>query len=407
MEWMDFACILTICNTKMEPNELKLCPDVNARDENKRQMKPTAKALANKIEGLQTKRQAKVHKVKGAIKVIKDLMQREDNAVNVQSQLEILSALFKDAIRLHQSVISLLPEEEQEKQNVWFASVQKYNVGFIDDVKKWLSDANGQISQSAAQMVTDGVLNLTQMNPPYVEQCDAQNDENESCVSNQSEPGVGNAVTLDDVKPSDSVSNVASHRTKKRSSVGSKSSASTASSARIKAEADMAALIVRQRLLKEKHVLEEQEEQLRKRKEHLDLETEIAASMAKVNVLRASEGSRASSVVCGKADGMNSYLEREQRKVRTLNADAETFVPVSLEQPLQDFSADHKLHPHLLGIRPKVRSVELQSQATLLHPLKPKTQHCGLQGTQTYPQFQFEPNHPAPLMQSGADHHLI
>ena len=58
--------------------------------------------------------------------MIKDLMQKEDNAVNVQSQLEILSALFKDAIRLHQSVISLLPEEEQEKQNVWFAIVQKY-----------------------------------------------------------------------------------------------------------------------------------------------------------------------------------------------------------------------------------------------------------------------------------------
>ena len=53
------------------------------------------------------------------------------------------------------------------------------------------------------------------MNSPCV---DAQNDENESCVSNQSENGVGNAVTLDDVKPSDSVSNVANSRSRKRSS---------------------------------------------------------------------------------------------------------------------------------------------------------------------------------------------
>lgn len=57
---------------------------------------------------------------------------------------------------------------------------------------------------------------------------------------------------------------------------------------------------------------------------------EIAASIAKVKVLMATEGSRASSV---ESNGMNSYLEREQRRALTLNADAETFVPVAVRQP--------------------------------------------------------------------------
>lgn len=76
---------------------------------------------------------------------------------------------------------------------------------------------------------------------------------------------VGNSAVVDDVQPSNSVSNVASRATKARSSTGSKSSVSSTSSARIKAEADMEALIACQRLLKNKHALEEQEEQLRKK----------------------------------------------------------------------------------------------------------------------------------------------
>ncbi len=187
--------------------------------------------------------------------------------------------------------------------------------------------------------------------------------------------------------------------------MGVREGVSPSSSAHIKAEADMAALIVPQKLLKEKHALEEQEEQLRKRKDHLDLETEIATSVAKVNVLRACEGPRVSSSLCGKSDGMNSYLEREQRKVQTLNADAETIVPVLAGLP-PHFPADYGLHPHLPDVRPKVRNVEMQSQATLSHQLKPEKQHCGVQDTQTCPHFQYDTDHPAPLMQNGSDCHL-
>lgn len=62
--------------------------------------------------------------------------------------------------------------------------------------------------------------------------------------------------------------------------------------------------MARQVLLKDKHALEEQEEQLRKKKEQLNLQMEIAAPKAKVNVLKASEGSRISRA---KSDGATRW----------------------------------------------------------------------------------------------------
>ncbi len=64
----------------------------------------------------------------------------------------------------------------------------------------------------------------------------------------------------DDILPCDSISNLSSGKQ------GSKSNVSTTSSARLKAEAEIAALLARQSLLKEKHSLEEQEEKLRQQK---------------------------------------------------------------------------------------------------------------------------------------------
>ena len=99
----------------------------------------------------------------------------------------------------------------------------------------------------------------------------------------------------------------------------------------------MAALLARQRLLKDKHALDEQEEeqeeelrkkkeQLRKKREQLEMEVEIAASRAKMNVLRRSGRSRAASDTSVSPNGMHSYLERG-RKEAILSAGAKTFVP--------------------------------------------------------------------------------
>ncbi len=80
-------------------------------------------------------------------------------------------------------------------------------------------------------------------------------------------------LTNDDVGPNVSVSNISSrgHGTKSKTS-NTRTSSSSTTSARVKVEADVAALLARQRLLQEKHALEQHEEEIRRRKERLELE---------------------------------------------------------------------------------------------------------------------------------------
>ena len=68
----------------------------------------------------------------------------------------------------------------------------------------------------------------------------------------------------------------------------SKSSSSSTASVRIQAEAESAALEARAPALKEKPTLEVQTEELNRRKERLELRTEMAAYAAKLAVLSAS-----------------------------------------------------------------------------------------------------------------------
>lgn len=211
----------------------------------------------------------------------------------------------------------------------------------MEDAKGWLSGR--EASRTIAHVVTnDAPIFVSQKESMH--KLDEHHNDNESNVSNHSGQNVQASVTHDEINPSDSVSNTGSKASdSRRSSAGTRSSASTTSSSRIKAEADMAALIARQRLLKDKHALEEQEEQLRKKREEFGLEEEIAASLAKVNVLRGSGGS-----LSVKFNSMNSYLERRQRKAKTLSADAKAFVPDTnipiLGQP----------NPHFLVTKPQV-----------------------------------------------------
>lgn len=89
----------------MELGETKSCPDVDVKDQERRQSKLTAKAMAKKIERLQTERQAKFHKIKGVTKLIKELMHAKYNALSIQSHLKNVSVLFEDVSHLHESVI--------------------------------------------------------------------------------------------------------------------------------------------------------------------------------------------------------------------------------------------------------------------------------------------------------------
>lgn len=93
----------------------------------------------------------------------------------------------------------------------------------------------------------------------------------------------------------------------------------------------MAALLARQMLLEEKHALEEQEEKLRKRKEQLQLEADIATSVAKVNVLRAS-GSGVRSAASRRSNSMESYFEKEQKLLELLTSMLKLLYPTNLKR---------------------------------------------------------------------------
>jgi len=202
----------------------------------------------------------------------------------------------------------VLPQEEQTKQHTWFTKVHAHNESFIEKVTKWLSvTEQADLAQDHAEPSLAGIAQHE--NAPA--NGNATSDVHVSeCNKNAGYPDTmeTSAIQLVDVKPSDSVSNISN-----RSNTSKRSNTSSTHSARIKAEAEMAALMAHQKLLQDKHALEEEEELLRKRKEKLALEMDIAASAAKWKVLGLSD-SCPFDVSGSKTNGMNSYLERERKK---------------------------------------------------------------------------------------------
>ena len=250
----------------MSSEGLNECPieSLNANeDSEKRQVVLTAKAYAHKIEGIQKERQTKVNKLKSIVKLIKGLMQdkKEQNIQTIQSHLENCDALFKDANQLHNTVMPMLPQEEQDKQSAWFTSIHAHKVSFIDEVTKWLSDVKAQASGDSDH--TESSLT----DAPLSEKAHVVENPTPDVHLTEYNQHAGNTDTTadsakqldDEIKPSDSASNL--------SGKSRRSPTLSTCSARIKAEAEMAALKVRQRMLKSKHALEEEEQLLRKRKE--------------------------------------------------------------------------------------------------------------------------------------------
>lgn len=79
--------------------------------------------------------------------------------------------------------------------------------------------------------------------------------------------------------------------------------------------------------MKEKHSIEEKEQNVRKQKEEFGLRMDIAATMAKVKVLKGSSVHSAKSDVTHYSDGINSYVDKGQQTTQILNADAKSFIP--------------------------------------------------------------------------------
>ena len=159
------------------------------------------------------------------------LMKSTDDVHAVQYQLGQFIQCYEEANETHESFLNLnLPESEVERQNKYFHAKKKTFCDFTEEAKNWLSDAGHPYTQTK---------------------------------ENVNEPPENQSVASDGINPEDSVSNIScpkgSHY--KANSHVSKASSST-SSARIKVEADKAALTERMAALKRKHSLEAKEEEL-------------------------------------------------------------------------------------------------------------------------------------------------
>lgn len=238
----------------------------------KRVVKLSYKALADKVDKFQAARKVHLNKADSLRKSLQECIKKGDK-LQVQYALKEFIEVCDNAKRTHESVLGLLSSDEKEQQETWFKAKTMFNDECIADANQWVLCNESNVSERECDVIDDGI------------------------------------------NPNDSVSNVESKRSK-----GSKSSSgsSTASSARVKAEADRAAHVARAACLKDMHALEEQEQQLRRKREQLDLEAELATSTAKLAVFEAferkssSQGSRSDESFHSEKEGFTSLNQRKQ-----------------------------------------------------------------------------------------------
>lgn len=109
------------------------------KDKQKRVVKLTAKALAEKFQRLQASRKAKLHK-EGRLREKMQALMKTKEKVKVQCVFEDFH-LCDEAQHIHGSLVDILPDEEKEKHSILFKAKMICNNEFITDVTKWLSGA--------------------------------------------------------------------------------------------------------------------------------------------------------------------------------------------------------------------------------------------------------------------------
>lgn len=173
------------------------------------------------MQTCQEKRSVQCRRAKSYMNQMDKLMHSADNIDAVKSLLDQIIICVDEAKQHHLSFVSLdIPQEEKEKQDKYFEQKEKCFSSFIDDVKGWLSNTGHSYELP--------------IKPP----------DNPT-----------------DIGPEDSVSNKGSET---RSKAGSKlSKTSSSASAKILVQAERAALQERMAALKQRHILEDQEEQTR------------------------------------------------------------------------------------------------------------------------------------------------
>ncbi len=227
----------------------------------KREVKLTAKGLMAKLDILQKQSKLKFDKASQLKRTIQEYMSNRESNHEVKGVFEKFKIQCKEAKESHESLIVLLPDV--------FIAKMLWVEDFISVVNNWLEKLQEEFDCAASE-----------------------------------------------IEPNDSVSNietrVSSHTSSRKSSHHSSRSSKSSSSvqlARVQIEAEKAALVTQSESLKEKHNIEQQLEMLQKQKEQMDIDAKIAASNAKLSVLKDFEQG-ADSIV---TDGMESYVNKQSK----------------------------------------------------------------------------------------------
>lgn len=304
----------------------------NAGESQKRVIKLTDKALAEEIDKLQNTRKAKLNKA-GNLRNEMDVLMCNDDKTQVLNALDELETVCDDAQCAHDSLLCLLPCSEVERHEIWFKAKMLPNNECVSNVQQWLSESD--------------------TNP---------NDNGRD----------------DNVNPSDSVSNVGSKYSK----------SSTTSCAKLKAMAERAAVLARVKVLKERHAIEEEEAKLRRRKEMLALEAELAAFEAKMEIYNTNQECQSHTHSNGKSTASIKRVTASESLVPTVNPTALEFIHHDSKIPTTQQRKKSKLllmENASVDVRPKNIIASTHQRHLVAHkPIRVDTKdYCKQNETQT------------------------
>lgn len=263
--------------------------DTDSATLEKRQVKPTAKAMEDTLQRKIGSRKASLAQLTAKKNEMLHLMDDDGNLEVVKTKLAVeFNKLFGEFCELNISVKGLFQkvtseEEMNSDQQYWFKPKADSFKDFSDQVDAWIEAVHRRMEEAR--------------------------EVNES------------------VNPSDSISEAASRKSKKSKASSGRSSASSASSARLKAELERAALMARAAALKRKEALANQEAKLKAEQEELEIQTALAATDAKLKVLQKFEGADAPQ----KDDEQSKLQERQPVAVKTSHGEPVTSHNVAAE----------------------------------------------------------------------------
>lgn len=299
----------------------------NVEPDMKRRIKLTPKALEEKLDKQMNLRKRALARLASKAEEIEKLMKNDSNALIVEKDhLCDYSKLLNEFIEVNNVISELLSEDERKADQQYWSepNLTKYE-HFLTKLEQWIIKAKQQAKTATEQAATE---HATPMDAAMIQ------------------PGESAAGNVD---PGESASVVQEKYGSARSVCSRHSNASShASSLLRKEEAHRAALLARAAALKKKQALQleeaQMEAQLKAKKIHLkaqmevlDVETAIAESTAKIQVLEEYDNTE------NMDDGMNSYLNKNMLTSAPIQHHAPDVKPklTSCLQVIHDNSAPH------------------------------------------------------------------